>query len=62
MFSLGEKVDTIDSLGQWYNAKVEAVRNEEFLVSFTNWGEEWNRNVCSNEITFGALHFTTWGW
>ena len=51
-FKLGDRVQAVDELGRWEEAKVVLVEAEtqRYCVRFVGWGEKFNRLVTNSEI------------
>ena len=49
---IGKRIQAIDSLGRWENAKVKEIDNTigEYFVTFPGWGSEWDRWVTKGEL------------
>ena len=48
-YAVNAKVKVLSS-GEWYNAKVLAVRNGLHYVNFEGWAREWNEWVPAERI------------
>ena len=42
---VGQKVQAVDQLGRWEDAKIVAIGDEGFTVKFVGWSEKYNRSV-----------------
>ena len=50
-FEKGAKVQAVDELGRWEEARVsEVTEDDRFLVTFVGWGRKFDRVVCPDEI------------
>ena len=52
MVTIGQRVQAVDELGRWEDARFMAIANgsNAFVVGFPGWGREYDRTVGTEEI------------